>query len=314
MTAAVTREPAGQRQDTGSGVAIVVVCYNQAHFLRDALESALGQSLPADEIVLVDDGSVDHTAEIAACFPAVRYLRQRNAGLSAARNTGLRAVTAPFVLFLDSDDRLDAGAIAAALPVLRADRARAFVYGGYREVGEDLRPRAVIQPKVYPNAFLGLLENANHIAMHGTVLYDASILLASGGFDTSLKSCEDYDVYLRLTRTYDIAAYPLIAADYRRHGNSMSRDKLKMIDAAQAVLERHSRGRSERAFARRGLSIMIEYYGAQLLADLAKSARRGSVGEIFRLLVAVAWRPGLRKFVFRRVLGTIRSRLVPSRR
>src|SRR4051812_15097045 len=75
-------------QLAAASVSIVIVCYNQARYLRDAIESALAQSHPAMEILLVDDGSTDQTPEIAREYPQLRYLRQNNRGLSAARNTG----------------------------------------------------------------------------------------------------------------------------------------------------------------------------------------------------------------------------------
>ena len=75
-------------------------------FLEAALRSALAQSVPADEIIVVDDGSTDHPEKVTVRFPEVRLIRQPNAGLSAARNTGWRAATTEFVVFLDADDRL----------------------------------------------------------------------------------------------------------------------------------------------------------------------------------------------------------------
>ena len=70
-------------------VSVIIPCYNQAHFLGEAIESVLAQSYPHFEIIVVDDGSADQTAEVATSYPAVRCLRQQNQGLSAARNAGL---------------------------------------------------------------------------------------------------------------------------------------------------------------------------------------------------------------------------------
>src|SRR5215210_2105808 len=87
-------------------VSVIIPCYNQAHFLGEAIESVLGQSYPNFEIVVVDDGSPDDTAEVAARYPEVRYICQDNQGLSAARNTGLGQSEGEYVVFLDADDRL----------------------------------------------------------------------------------------------------------------------------------------------------------------------------------------------------------------
>ena len=71
-------------------VSVIIPCYNQGHYLGEAVESVLAQSYPKLEIVVVDDGSTDGTSEVAARYPAVRYIRQHNQGLAAARNSGLR--------------------------------------------------------------------------------------------------------------------------------------------------------------------------------------------------------------------------------
>ena len=87
-------------------VSVVIPCYNQAHFLGEAIESVLAQTYPHLEIVVVDDGSTDNTGEVAARYPGVRYVRQENQGLAAARNTGLRHSSGDYLVFLDADDRL----------------------------------------------------------------------------------------------------------------------------------------------------------------------------------------------------------------
>jgi glycosyltransferase involved in cell wall biosynthesis len=81
---------------------------------------------------VVDDGSEDEPERVATEFSGVRLIRQGNLGLSAARNTGLRAATSPFVVFLDADDRLEPGALSAGLEAFERFSDAAFVYGGHR--------------------------------------------------------------------------------------------------------------------------------------------------------------------------------------
>ena len=71
-------------------ISVVIPCYNQAHYLGEAIESVLAQSYPYFEIVVIDDGSTDNTSEVAGRYHGVRCIRQDNQGLSAARNSGLR--------------------------------------------------------------------------------------------------------------------------------------------------------------------------------------------------------------------------------
>lgn len=291
--------PATVRSAFEPGVTVAIACYDQAHFLADAIESVLAQTRPADAIILVDDGSRDATAEVAARYPQVRYHRQDNAGLSAARNTGLRLARTSHILFLDADDLLLPGALAAATARLAERPGAAFVYGGYREVSETRVPLyewSVVEPE---DAYAALLHD-NYIGMHGTVLYDAARLRAAGGFDSALTSCEDWDVYLRLSRGHPIAAYPAIAAEYRRHGASMSVNVPRMIANTRRVLDRQralglnqQQARAARAglaFARRFLSLRLI---GELKADPSRAAPilRAGFGNDpwfgFRLLAAL---------------------------
>src|SRR6266496_4166301 len=92
-------------------VSVVIPCYNHAHFLSEAIESVMAQTWQQFEVIVVDDGSVDNTREVALRYSGVRYIRQTNQGLSASRNTGLRHSNGNFLVFLDADDRLRPAAL-----------------------------------------------------------------------------------------------------------------------------------------------------------------------------------------------------------
>jgi GT2 family glycosyltransferase len=102
-------------------VSVVVPTYNRADLLGRAVESALAQTAPVREILIVDDGSTDDTARVAAAFPApVRYIRQANGGVATARNTGIAASAGQWVAFLDSDDEWMPDKVAAQMAALAA--------------------------------------------------------------------------------------------------------------------------------------------------------------------------------------------------
>src|SRR5712672_3062654 len=88
-------------------VSVVIPAYNYAHYLPQAIDSVLSQTHSALEVIVVDDGSTDATPQVCTQYsdPRVRSIRQPNAGLSAARNTGIREARFPCVAFLDADDR-----------------------------------------------------------------------------------------------------------------------------------------------------------------------------------------------------------------
>ena len=96
--------------ETLPGVSVVIPAYNYAKFLPFAVESARSQDYPNFEVIVIDDGSKDDTAEVMKQYDApVRYVYQENAGLSAARNSGIREAKHDFVVFLDADDEFMPG-------------------------------------------------------------------------------------------------------------------------------------------------------------------------------------------------------------
>lgn len=227
--------------------AVVVCTYNHAHFLADALDSVCAQSRPPDEIVVVDDGSIDDPETVVARYPGVRLVRQENRGLAAARNIGLVSVSSRFVVFLDADDVLMPGAIEAGLACIAAHPGAGFVYGGYLRV--DHRLAEISGPHFEPlggQAFQELLRR-NRIGMHATVLYDREKLAACGGFDASNRRCEDYDVYLRMAQLHPVAFHAGTVAAYRQHGSNMSGNEVEMLQWALRVHARHKPARTDDA-------------------------------------------------------------------
>src|SRR5215212_6403385 len=118
-------------------VTVVIPCYNQAHFLGEAIESVLSQSYPHGELIVVDDGSTDETSEVASRYEGARLIRQENRGLAGARNRGLGEAKGEYVVFLDADDRLLPGALEASLGCFEAHPECAFVSGTSRPIAED---------------------------------------------------------------------------------------------------------------------------------------------------------------------------------
>lgn len=225
--------------DNRASVAVIITAFNHARFLADALTSVRTQTRPADEIVVVDDGSTDNPAEVVALFSNVKIIRQQNRGPSAARNTGVRNCKSKYLVFLDADDRLLPAALEAGLARITAEPECAFVYGGHRLISVSGQP---IGPDCFNpiigDPYLELLRG-NPIIMHATLLYRRDCLLAINGFDEKHRRAEDYEVYLRLAQRYPIGSHPETVAEYRRHGNNVSDAYFKMLDGVLSVLDRH---------------------------------------------------------------------------
>jgi len=233
-------------------VTVVIPCYNQAGYLGEAIASVRAQSYRDFEIVVVDDGSTDATAAVAGNYLDVRLLRQSNAGLSAARNAGLGVGRGEYLVFLDADDRLLPDALRDGIESLARHPEAAFTSGHFRFIRADgSLQREFAQAPLECPPYEGMLRG-NYIGMHATVMFRRAIFDEVGAFDTSLRSCEDYDLYMRITRRYPVARHDRLVAEYRRHDASMSVRAGRMLDTALDVLAAqrpfiHGNGRLIRA-------------------------------------------------------------------
>ena len=296
-------------------VGVVITTYNHAHFLDEALASVFTQRPLPDAVVVVDDGSSDNPASVVERFPGTRFVRQQNRGLAAARNAGLADLDTDYVLFLDADDRLEPRAIDAALRCFARMPECGFVYGGHRYIDRDGCPIGERYEPPGVNAYEHLLRG-NFIAMHGTVTYKRDRLMHAGGFDESLRRCEDYDVYLRLAKQYPIAGYAELTAAYRLHGANMSADHHAMLQSALDVHARHrpdaTAGTNAAKAWREGRRAWRTYY-AQEIASKRYETRTSSPLKSTRELTALA-RVSPRVAVAEAVRGVRRraTRILPA--
>ena len=210
-------------------VSVIIPCYNQAHFLHEAIESVLAQTYSNREIIVVNDGSTDSTAEVAGRYSAVRHIYQENAGPSAARNTGLKQTSGEYLVFLDADDRLLPEALEMGVDCLRQHPECAFASGFCRLIVADGsllgKPEQLCIARDHYLEFL----RRNYIWCPSSVIYRRSVLETVKGFNTSLGRAEDYDLFLRITKDHPIFCHSQFVADYRLHGSSRSADHSAML-------------------------------------------------------------------------------------
>ena len=218
-------------------VSVVIPCFKQAHFLAEAIESVLAQTHPGLELIVVDDGSPDNAGEVAARYPGVSCVREPNAGLAAARNTGLERAEGEFVLFLDADDRLLPEAVELGVRELRAAPEAMMAAGTWRLIGEVGEPLPADPPTQPDEAYPALLESC-FISTPAAVLYRRELFAEVGNFDTSVSASADYDLYLRAADRFGVRLHDHLVAEYRRHGSNMTRDPELILRSELAVLER----------------------------------------------------------------------------
>lgn len=224
---------------TMSLVSVIIPAYNQGHFLAEAVNSVLAQTYPLFEVIVVDDGSTDNTAVVAQSFtdPRVRYVYKKNGGLSSARNEGLRHAQGDFISFLDSDDCFLPEKLEILLAALEEHPPVGLVAGQSipvdehgRHVGKRFDTPLPEDPRRL------LLGNPLHV---GSVLVRRTWQDKAGFFDESLRSYEDWDMWLRLARAGCPLHYvPQPVALYRFHTAQMTRDGRQMTTATFAVLDK----------------------------------------------------------------------------
>ena len=280
------------RAEGAPAVSVVITCHNHGRFLRDAVESVHRQTFKDFEIIVIDDGSVDDTPTIAAKLQGIRCVRQANQGLSAARNTGWQASRGRYVVFLDADDRLLPDALQSGVAAALASPEAAFVSGHYVVIDADGVQGMINHRPCVTSDHYGALLRSNYIGMHATVVYRRETLSRIGGFDPSLRACEDYDVFLRIARAATVACHPDVVAEYRWHGANMSRNNSLMLSSALRVLRRqrpHVRGRAAYEVAyREGMAFWQGFFGEQLLDDVATRVYGGaSWGPTIRMLTVL---------------------------
>lgn len=221
-------------------VSIIIPTYNSAQFVTSAVDSALGQTYRDVEIIVVDDGSQDSTRSVLAPYAGrIRYLRQENRGLAGARNTGIRVATGEFVGLLDADDQWRPDYL-ETMVLLARERDAAVCYCQARCMsadGDDL-PQVLGGPPVASTEIRRKLLRANFL-IPSTILARRSVLLAADLFDEALRSCEDWDLWLRLPPATSIAGTDAQLVRYRIHGSSLSTDPSSMQHAVRTVIEKH---------------------------------------------------------------------------
>lgn len=235
-------------------VSVVIPCYNSSQTVAKAIESALGQTHPSVEVVVVDDGSTDDSAQVCARFgDRIRLVRQPNRGLSAARNAGVEAATGEYVTLLDADDMLLPACLARRVTLLDVDPKLGLVAGWFREIDADgnLIERTPEVRQVWREAPFRQAVRRNWGPPVGwTFRRDAYFRV--GGFDPLLRSCEDWDFVIRIASRYGIGYDTEPSVLYRKSEGQMSSHHHTMLDAAERVHQKN------RAWATSGLSYWVD--------------------------------------------------------
>ena len=283
----------------GEPLSVVIPCFNAARYISSAIDSVLEQQWPELEIVVIDDGSTDGSADlVAARYPQVRVVRQANAGVAEARNRGIREARGTWIAFLDADDLWLPGKLLAQSALLRTDPTARMAYAAW-QVWQSEKPvpdaadRAALlagadDPArwsgasgwIYPELLLDCAVWTSTVVAH-RALFDEI-----GAFDGGLRVGEDYDLWLRASRVTPILRVERPCALYRTHAASIThaapRENYRSIVVSRAIARwgyGHERaGSAVRARVRRALANSWTDFAASSLkaGDLGR-ARHGAM-------------------------------------
>jgi len=273
-------------------LSVVIPAYNSGRFIADAIDSVLTQDGFEVELLVVDDGSTDDTAQIVARYGgAVTLLRQTNAGAAVARNAGLQAAHGRYVAFLDADDVWLPGKIDSQVAHLEAHPETSLCCTRWDLLHPDSSGTYVIDPLAYgrrprdPVAYSTLTYADLLLDCHvwtSTVVVRRELVRQTGGFDPTLRRGQDYDYWLRASRSTPIHRLDATLALYRMgsgHGKKFA-DKNWELAVIGKALEKwgvtgpEGRGLSPRQIRRRLWQLNFNFGHGQLNLGRAEPAQQ----------------------------------------
>jgi glycosyltransferase involved in cell wall biosynthesis len=292
-----------------SRISVVIPCYNAEAYLAEAIASVRAQSRSVEEIIVVDDGSTDGSAALAASLGVILIRSPANGGESAARNLGIAASRGDLIAFLDADDWWEPRHLEIVAGLLDEFPAADVAFSRERfEGGPEhgfVYPPDVVPPRRVQRLLMRLFEG-NPIP-HSSAVVRREALARVGGYDTAVRYTADYDLWLRLALSTEFVASDAVSVTYRVHGGQMSRARAEMIASgwqtsyrswsalvaqgrgdeareAAEVLRRKWRRRIEHAWSKRDWHLLTLLYDQAPLVpgsdrDMARHAWRARVAR-----------------------------------
>jgi len=234
-------------------VSIIIPTHNDRDVVCDAIDSSLNQTYNNIEILVIDDGSTDNTEHLLkdAYGNRIRYIKQKNMGLSSARNNGIRSSVGKFIQFLDADDLIDKNKLACQLKQLRSISGKALAYCDYirSAIGDATVNYARMNPVITSenplDDFIMKWETEFSIPPH-CFLFDAAFFKEYGiSFDENLPTHEDWECWMNIfALNPQVVFINMPLADYRVRTNSMCANQLKMRNGYLMAIDKQLRKHS----------------------------------------------------------------------
>ncbi len=293
-------------------VAVVMPCYNAQATLPETLESIAAQTFEDFCLVAVNDGSQDQTADIlesfAQRFPErVVVIDQENQGQTVAKNVGLERSRSDFVAFIDSDDLWAPDKLEKQVRLMADNPQIGLCYTAARQIDPESTPVGLISvsPSHRGRCLNELILRNNIVASSVMVRRDA--VEQAGGFDTALRACENWDLWIRIARGYELEYLDEPLTSYRLHPNNMSKNFEKIFNARLQVIDKHlpecsdddwTRDQRRMALYRTHLTFAKSYIESLRLVEARRELTeamkiRRTEAECYLLYLKTLLRPGV---------------------
>ena len=223
-------------------ITVVIPVRNREHFIARAIESVIAQTIPVDEIIVVDDASTDRTVNVVAGF--VKSLNnltlislKENVGAAKARNIGIDMARGDLIAFLDLDDIWYVDKLSKQVRELQANKCVVAVFCGVVVVTYGSNYRHHYIPK--PDVSLADLYHSSMLVTMSCALIVKKVLGEIGGFDASLPSCQDWDLFIRLRECGKLSVVQEELVEFWRHnGDRISRNKVSVLASHETVFKK----------------------------------------------------------------------------
>ena len=253
-------------------ISVVVPVYNAERTILETIASVQEQTFSDFEVIVINDGSTDRTLELLNTVqePRLKVFSYSNGGLPVARNRGISQATGEFISFIDADDLWTPDKLELQLAALQQHPEAGVAYSwtcNMSEKGESFEPGQSVsfEGNVYPQLLLG-----NFISSGSNCLIRREAIASVGEFDPTLKSCEDWEFYLRLAARWSFVVVPKLQILYRQSAMAMS-SKIEVMEKYHLiVLERafQSAPPELQSIKNQSLAIMYQYLAGKCLAHV----------------------------------------------
>ena len=241
--------------------------YAHERYISEAIGSVIAQSFKDWELIIINDGSPDRTADVVHPFLVDRrilYVEQENRGQGSARNRGLSMACGEYIRFLDDDDLLPNDSLEWSVSYLQQHPSVAAVIGGVQYINAIGKPIGAMQSREGRLDLTAVLTGKYPTASPGQTTFRTESLRKTGGFDPHLRNVDDFDLMCRLVKSEHVNSLEKLALYYRWHGENASSDPGAMVGAARVVIDRHISTLTRRkrsSIRRKALALVEANYG-----------------------------------------------------